>query len=173
MSMGVVYQSHVHMVEGTVVSHTVLLKHLGVQDRDLEAPHHGNCPQHDLITPEPPLLHFVKVNLKAEGTAMGCSKVINAVGSPQRRPHIHTHLLSVRHHPVDDLAPKVSVRIVWQIPGTIHRSPTVMHLEALPNDRKQTIAIAFNLENNQYLTCLLYTSPSPRDATLSRMPSSA
>ena len=25
----------------------------------------------------------------------------------------------------------------------------------------------------QYLACLLYTSPSPRDATLSRMPSSA
>ena len=24
-----------------------------------------------------------------------------------------------------------------------------------------------------YITCLLYTSPSPRDATLSRMPSSA
>ena len=28
-------------------------------------------------------------------------------------------------------------------------------------------------EDAQYLTCLLYTSPSPRDATLSRMPSSA
>ena len=27
--------------------------------------------------------------------------------------------------------------------------------------------------NDQRLTCLLYTSPSPRDATLSRMPSSA
>ena len=27
-------------------------------------------------------------------------------------------------------------------------------------------------ENDQYI-CLLYTSPSPRDATLSRMPSSA
>ena len=27
--------------------------------------------------------------------------------------------------------------------------------------------------NNSYITCLLYTSPSPRDATLSRMPSSA
>ena len=25
----------------------------------------------------------------------------------------------------------------------------------------------------QYISCLLYTSPSPRDATLSRMPSSA
>ena len=30
------------------------------------------------------------------------------------------------------------------------------------------------LENDRiYKTCLLYTSPSPRDATLSRMPSSA
>ena len=28
-------------------------------------------------------------------------------------------------------------------------------------------------ESEQYMTCLLYTSPSPRDATLSRMPSSA
>ena len=28
-------------------------------------------------------------------------------------------------------------------------------------------------EVSQYETCLLYTSPSPRDATLSRMPSSA
>ena len=27
--------------------------------------------------------------------------------------------------------------------------------------------------NSKYLYCLLYTSPSPRDATLSRMPSSA
>ena len=30
-----------------------------------------------------------------------------------------------------------------------------------------------SLQGLQYLTCLLYTSPSPRDATLSRMPSSA
>ena len=28
-------------------------------------------------------------------------------------------------------------------------------------------------EKNKEFTCLLYTSPSPRDATLSRMPSSA
>ena len=28
-------------------------------------------------------------------------------------------------------------------------------------------------ENAQAISCLLYTSPSPRDATLSRMPSSA
>ena len=29
------------------------------------------------------------------------------------------------------------------------------------------------IDENTYFTCLLYTSPSPRDATLSRMPSSA
>ena len=28
-------------------------------------------------------------------------------------------------------------------------------------------------KRQQYINCLLYTSPSPRDATLSRMPSSA
>ena len=28
-------------------------------------------------------------------------------------------------------------------------------------------------KNQEYLTCLLYTSPSPRDRTRSRMPSSA
>ena len=31
----------------------------------------------------------------------------------------------------------------------------------------------FILETGTYSICLLYTSPSPRDATLSRMPSSA
>ena len=30
-----------------------------------------------------------------------------------------------------------------------------------------------NLRNELSIVCLLYTSPSPRDATLSRMPSSA
>ena len=29
------------------------------------------------------------------------------------------------------------------------------------------------LENNDYIDCLLYTSPSPRDLWISRMPSSA
>ena len=37
---------------------------------------------------------------------------------------------------------------------------------SLPIGHKQTIS-------QPYIVCLLYTSPSPRDATLSRMPSSA
>ena len=35
-----------------------------------------------------------------------------------------------------------------------------------------TFSIGF-VESTEYAVCLLYTSPSPRDATLSRMPSSA
>ena len=31
----------------------------------------------------------------------------------------------------------------------------------------------FDIVTRMHLSCLLYTSPSPRDATLSRMPSSA
>ena len=33
--------------------------------------------------------------------------------------------------------------------------------------------LIFNFDKAYYMLCLLYTSPSPRDATLSRMPSSA
>ena len=33
--------------------------------------------------------------------------------------------------------------------------------------------LEFNIEEAKAFICLLYTSPSPRDATLSRMPSSA
>ena len=39
--------------------------------------------------------------------------------------------------------------------------------------RDEILENFFNKEFFCYMTCLLYTSPSPRDATLSRMPSSA
>ena len=37
----------------------------------------------------------------------------------------------------------------------------------------QTLIKFKNLDSSYYYTCLLYTSPSPRDRTRSRMPSSA
>ena len=52
------------------------------------------------------------------------------------------------------------------------------HVERLPGCAKYTrshpvTALALLLTTDTATTCLLYTSPSPRDATLSRMPSSA
>ena len=39
--------------------------------------------------------------------------------------------------------------------------------------KKEDEVFVFKFKSPSYTTCLLYTSPSPRDATLSRMPSSA
>ena len=44
------------------------------------------------------------------------------------------------------------------------------HLHTWADERQYTIEYE---KNDWYGDCLLYTSPSPRDATLSRMPSSA
>ena len=51
---------------------------------------------------------------------------------------------------------------------------TPSHLLYVSNDQKdQSFPIQFNTIRTRFAACLLYTSPSPRDATLSRMPSSA
>ena len=50
------------------------------------------------------------------------------------------------------------------------------HTIALWNSLPQSVLSSqsvLSFKNNLLLSCLLYTSPSPRDATLSRMPSSA
>ena len=78
---GVVDQPHVHMLKGTVVSDTVLLKSLGVKDHNLQAPHHRDKPQHDLITPEVPPQKIVQVISVAEGTSMERIRISNTVGS--------------------------------------------------------------------------------------------
>ena len=48
-------------------------------------------------------------------------------------------------------------------------------IESTANNIINSSINLINLINSEYdaTTCLLYTSPSPRDATLSRMPSSA
>ena len=139
------------MLEGTVVLHTVLLKSLGVKDHDLQAPHHRNCPQHYLVTPELPLQQLVKVLPVAEGTTMGCSQICDAIGSSQSGVNVDKHLLPVLHHPVHHLVMKVSVGVVQQIPVTVFGASisTMAYLEALLDGRKQAIVIAFNLKKKK------------------------
>ena len=47
------------------------------------------------------------------------------------------------------------------------------HRAKLAQDANEAKEIVANESIDLALVCLLYTSPSPRDATLSRMPSSA
>ena len=44
---------------------------------------------------------------------------------------------------------------------------------AAPNDEKAEIELTYNWDGDELGDCLLYTSPSPRDRSVSRMPSSA
>ena len=115
------------MLEGTVVLCMVLLKGLGVKDRDLQAPHHRDCPQHYLITPEVPPQQPVEVVLEAEGTSMGHSQICNTIGSSQCRVLVDEHLLPVLHHPVHHLVTEVSGGVVRQVPVAIlgTRNPTM------------------------------------------------
>ena len=64
---------------------------------------------------------------------------------------------------------KSAVDQINQIGGTIEESNLTTVLEFGLDENY----IMILYENNPIITCLLYTSPSPRDATLSRMPSSA
>ena len=57
-----------------------------------------------------------------------------------------------------------------QYDSTVKNSPIHYGFDDLS---KKFYHVSFRQESNETYTCLLYTSPSPRDATLSRMPSSA
>ena len=129
----------------------VLLQGLGVEDRDLQAPHHRDCPQHYLFTSEVPLQQPVKVFLETEGTSMGHSQINNTIGSSQCRVHVDKHLLPVLHHPVHHFATEVPDGVVRQVPVAIPGTcnPTMTNLETLFDGREQTIPVAFNLRKDK------------------------
>ena len=56
----------------------------------------------------------------------------------------------------------------YPIGQVLFNALTPIHRKGLPSPNKKLLFDKKNVES-----CLLYTSPSPRDATLSRMPSSA
>ena len=69
-----------------------------------------------------------------------------------------------------NIGPQVMV-IAYQIPGTEIYFRLWDSLNTVVN--QPGIIAEIDISAHQLSTCLLYTSPSPRDATLSRMPSSA
>ena len=64
--------------------------------------------------------------------------------------------------------------LLWQI-DRIKRSRLIDNIiVATSNSELDNEIVEFCIENEiQYFSCLLYTSPSPRDSASSRMPSSA
>ena len=66
---------------------------------------------------------------------------------------------------------------IIEIYGPESSGKTTLTLHIAAECQKQGGTVAFvdaeHALDTQYAACLLYTSPSPRDATLSRMPSSA
>ena len=64
------------------------------------------------------------------------------------------------------------VSFEWQLPLLLLLLPLPLLVYLFLRHRKKDVA-ALLLPGDLYLPCLLYTSPSPRDRTRSRMPSSA
>ena len=65
-----------------------------------------------------------------------------------------------------EVDPNLTKPVVIGDSSTTGQSSTDPEIDALPEG-------AITAKISQRIICLLYTSPSPRDATLSRMPSSA
>ena len=76
---------------------------------------------------------------------------------------------------IDDLLKDARDRMGKSIESTKHELATVRTGRASPHllDRVNVDYYGTNTPLNQIATCLLYTSPSPRDRQKSRMPSSA
>ena len=71
--------------------------------------------------------------------------------------------------------------MVWNFQDSYTKLPSIFYSKVNPENFSNKKLVLFNsdlardlnLDFSKYDDCLLYTSPSPRDATLSRMPSSA
>ena len=68
---------------------------------------------------------------------------------------------------------RVFAEVYGQDPDFFAFYRSMQAYERALEDEGTTMVLSPDSAFFQYLTCLLYTSPSPRDATLSRMPSSA
>eukprot|EP00656_Telonema_subtile_P001842 TRINITY_DN1079_c0_g1_i2.p1 TRINITY_DN1079_c0_g1~~TRINITY_DN1079_c0_g1_i2.p1 ORF type:complete len:140 (-),score=4.47 TRINITY_DN1079_c0_g1_i2:28-447(-) len=101
----------------------------------------------------------------------------------QRSMHTISSTLTYNHDDHDVVA-HISTLRLWMNPSasvpcfqnTVHL-PETGHISrgsrSFPRNRHQECSLVLASHGAQCRTCLLYTSPSPRDRTRSRMPSSA
>ena len=97
-------------------------------------------------------------------------------------PHRYPFLLVDKVVKIDNLASAVGIKNVTfnepyfqgHFPG-VPIMPGVTIIEALAQTAAVMVGVSLDLADKNLLIyfCLLYTSPSPRDGLLSRMPSSA
>ena len=95
---------------------------------------------------------------------------VTAVPSLKAKTPIILRELTISEPNLSPFLHQTSLRFNTNIPSG--RKPVVVINENPLLKKEQKHIISANT-NNSFITCLLYTSPSPRDATLSRMPSSA
>ena len=124
----------------------------------------------DLLPLSPTLLSFVIKNIntrgKGEGEEEEGKEAENTLLPTPPRGKNNRERGDVRR--VANLRARVTVtyRTQDEVAGLISRGRCAFNLSGGPGDDKAR-------EGEEEEDCLLYTSPSPRDATLSRMPSSA
>ena len=108
-----------------------------------------------------------------EGLADSSKVLLSCEYGPSTKPEIHPMVTSLLHHLFSlDRGHKVYVVCLWP-------DGQFMAEEALEEVAEKRFGLTYGEDyvmlgfrpGNE--ACLLYTSPSPRDATLSRMPSSA
>ena len=73
-------------------------------------------------------------------------------------------------HSLDDY---LALPRVTDLAASVDGTRVVVTVAALNDKHNEYVSAIFELDGLGQNPCLLYTSPSPRDATLSRMPSSA
>ena len=69
--------------------------------------------------------------------------------------------------------PRNTAEILEHINSTMRHGTTSQQLGNVLSKDKDIVKVGYIKRSGILSGCLLYTSPSPRDATLSRMPSSA
>ena len=145
----ITYGSGVQSIALPGVSSAILPQSVTIRSDDIEILEQNF--DFDLLTP-------AKLMEKAVGEYVELVRINPATGAEERR---RAKVLSVNNGTVVEVNGKIEVLRADQI-------PTRVIFPEVPDNLRAEPTLSLKLD-----TCLLYTSPSPRDLSTSRMPSSA